>query len=131
MDTLPFKTTTVLTGLAVAGEALALLVGMHLLSKGGNRWISVKNNTFLTADLVSGLGLVYLALTPRGTGWTYALYSLLGLSLLTHGYREWAYSVRASNPFCANLSLFLVNSLKLAGLLASAVLGARLLAMEA
>jgi hypothetical protein len=81
MNDLPFKITTLLTGIVVAGEALALLVG---------------------------------------------------LALLTHGYRDWEYVARASNPFCANAPLFVVNNLKLAGLLAAAILGARLmLAMEA
>jgi hypothetical protein len=41
-------------------------------------------------------------------------------------YREWEYLARASNPFCANAPLFVVNNLKLAGLLAVAILGARL-----
>jgi hypothetical protein len=27
-----------LTGIVIAGEALALVVGMHVLSPGGNRW---------------------------------------------------------------------------------------------
>lgn len=36
MNDLPFRITTLLTGLVVVGEALAVLVGMHLLSKGHN-----------------------------------------------------------------------------------------------
>jgi hypothetical protein len=52
--------------------------------------------------------------------------------VLTHGYREWEYLARASNPFCANAPLFVASNLKLAGLLAVAILGARLaLLMEA
>ena len=131
MNPLPFKTATLLTGMVVAGEALALLVGMHFLSKGDDPWVSFKNDLFLTLDIATGLGLVYLALAHRGAACPYALYCLVGLALLTHGYREWEYLARASNPFCANGPLFAVNSLKLAGLLASAILGARLvLAMK-
>jgi hypothetical protein len=131
MNDLPFKVTTLLTGLVVAGEALALLVGMHLLSEGDNAWISAKNDLFLALDIVAGLGLVYLALAHRGAAWPYAFYCLAGLALLTHGYREWEYLIRASNPFCANAPLFVVNTLKPAGLLASTILGTRLvLAME-
>jgi hypothetical protein len=120
MNDLPFKITTLLTSTVVAGEALALLVGMHLLSEGDNSWISVKNDLFLALDIVAGLGLVYLALAHRGTAWPYALCFLVSLALLTHGYREWEYLARASNPFCANAPLFVVNNLKLAGLLAVA-----------
>jgi hypothetical protein len=126
MGDLAFNTTTLLTGAVIAGEALALLVGMHVLSHGDDAWVSVKNDLFLALDIVTGLGLVYLALAPGGAAWPYAFSVLAGLALLTHGYREWEYLARASNPFCANGPLFAVNNLKLAGLLASAILGARL-----
>ena len=132
MNDLPFKMTALLTGMVVAGEALALLVGMHLLSKGDNSWISAKNDLFLALDIVAGLGLVYLALAHRGSAWPYALYSLVGLALLTHGYREWEYLARAGNPFCANAPLFVLNNLKLVGLAAVAILSIPLvLPMEA
>jgi len=126
MGDVPFKIATVLAGLVVAGEALALLAGMRLLSEGDNPWVSVKNDLFLALDMVTGLGLVYLALAHRGAAWPYAFSVLAGLALLAHGYREWEYLARASNPFCANGPLFAVNNLKLAGLLASVLLGARL-----
>lgn len=130
MNDLPFKITALLTGMVVTGEALALLVGMHFLSEGNNPWISFKNDLFLVLDIVAGLGLVYLALAHRGLGWPYALYSLVGLALLTHGYREWEYLASAGNPFCANGPLFVVNNLKLVGLLAVTVLGAWLALLE-
>lgn len=123
MNDLPFKIITLLIGLVVAGEALAPLVGMHLLSEGNNPWISVKNDLFLVLDIVSGLGLAYLALAGRGAAWPYVLYALVGLALLTHGYREWEYLARAGNSFCANAPLFLVNNLKLVGLVAIHALG--------
>jgi hypothetical protein len=120
---LPFTIATVLTGLVVAGEALALLAGMRLLSEGDNPWVSVKNDLFLALDIVTGLGLVYLALAHRGAAWPHAFSILAGLALLTHGYREWEYLAGASNPFCANAPLFVVSNLKLAGLLAVLALG--------
>ena len=126
MSDLPFKITTLLTGGVLVGEALALLVGMRLLSKGEIPWISVKNDLFLALDIVAGLGLVYLALVQRGAAWPYALSLLAGLALLTHGYREAAYLARAGNAFCANAPLFLVNNLKFVGLIALAILGAAL-----
>jgi hypothetical protein len=57
---------------------------------------------------------------------------VVGLALLTHDYREWEHLARAGNPFCANAPLFVVNNLKLVGLLTTVILGARLaLLMEA
>jgi hypothetical protein len=72
MDLVPFRIASLLTGLTMAGEALALLVGMHILSAVDNPWISVKNDLFLALDIVAGLGLLYHA---------------------------WEYLARASNPF--------------------------------
>lgn len=123
MNDLPFTVVTLVTGLFIAGEALALLVGMHFSSEGDHTWISFKNDLFLVLDIVVGLGLVYLALGQRGAAWPYALYSLAGLALLTHGYREWEYLAGADNAFCANTPLFVVNNLKLFGLVASLLLG--------
>ena len=119
MNELPFTVVTLVTGLFIAGEALALLIGMHFSSEGDNTWITFKNDLFLVLDIVVGLGLVYLALAPRGAAWPYALYFLAGLALLTHGYREWEYLAGADNAFCANTPLFVVNNLKLFGLVAS------------
>jgi hypothetical protein len=126
MNDLLFKIATLLTGLVIAGEAFALLVGMRFLSEGHNPWISFKNDLFLVLDIVAGLGLVYVALAHRGSGWPYALYSLVGLALLTHGYREWEYLAGSSNAFCANVPLFIVNTVKLVGLVAVLVLGTAL-----
>lgn len=119
MNDLPFDVVTLVTGLFIAGEALALLVGMHFSSEGDKTWITFKNDLFLVLDIVLGLGLVYLALAHRGAAWPYALYVLAGLALLTHGYREWEYLAGADNAFCATTPLFVVNNLKLAGLVAS------------
>jgi hypothetical protein len=123
MGDLAFKTATLLTGAVIAGEALALLVGMHVLSGGDNDWVSTKNDLFLALDIVAGLCLVFLALAHREGVWPYALGFLGGFALLTHAHREWEYLTGASNAFCANAPLFVVNSLKLAGLLAILALG--------
>ena len=65
MVDLGFKVATVVTGLVVAGQALALPVGMRLASRGDNPWISVKNDLYLALDIVAGLGLVVGALALR------------------------------------------------------------------
>ena len=108
MNDLPFKVVTLLASAIVAGEALALVVGMHLLGNGDNSWLSAKNNLFLGLDIVTGLGLIWLALAQRGAAWPYAFYALAGLALLSHGYREWEVLAGAGNPFCANTPLFIV-----------------------
>jgi hypothetical protein len=118
----PFNMITLVTGLFIAGEALALLVGMHFSSQSDKSWVSVKNNLFLALDILAGLGLVFLALVQRGAAWPYALYALAGLALLTHGYREWEYLAGTDNAFCATTPLFVVNNLKLVGLVAVLIL---------
>jgi hypothetical protein len=59
MDLVPFRIASLLTGLTMVGDALALLVGMHIPSAGDNPWISVKNDLFLALDIVAGLVLLY------------------------------------------------------------------------
>ncbi|MBN1579759.1 MAG: hypothetical protein JXA89_03590 [Anaerolineae bacterium] len=108
---------TILTGLVIAGEALALVVGMHLLSPAGNPWISLKNDLLLVLDIVAGLGLIIIAATAKDTDVPGILYVLLLVSAVAHGYREWEYLARVGNAFCANAPLFVVNNAKLVGLL--------------
>jgi hypothetical protein len=111
------KTLTILTGIVIAGEALALAVGMHVLNPDDNPWISLKNDLLLGIDVVVGVGLVVVA-ANRGTSLASGIFHVLGsIALLTHGYREWEVLARAADAFCANAPLFAVNSLKLAGLL--------------
>jgi hypothetical protein len=98
----------ILTGLLIAGEALVLAVGMHVLSPGGNPWISLKNDLFLALDVLTGLGLVVVAATTRRVAPSGILYALVLISAIAHGYREWEYLVGASNAFCANAPLFVV-----------------------
>ena len=44
---------TLVTGILIAGEALALLVGMHLLSGSGNTWVSAKNDRLIGLDIIA------------------------------------------------------------------------------
>jgi hypothetical protein len=116
------KIIILLTGLVIAGEALALLVGMHFLSGHNNLWISFKNDLFLGLDVLAGAVVITLALcseNPVGL----LFWIALGLTLMTHTYRDWEYLVQRPNPFCANPPLFVVNNLKLAGLFIGALLG--------
>jgi hypothetical protein len=105
----------------MAGEALALALGMHLLSPDGNPWVSRKNDLFLVLYVIIGVGLVIVAIVNREALGLGILYVLLVVAALAHSYREWEVLVRASNAFCANRPLFVVNTAKLGGLLAIAV----------
>ena len=117
MSSTLLRVSALLTGAVMAGEALALILGMHVLGSGSNPWVSLKNDVFLGLDLMAGLVIVVLAVGGRrlhASGWVYAL---VLISMVAHGYREWAYLARAGNAFCANAPLFAVNSVKLIGLL--------------
>jgi hypothetical protein len=112
----------ILTGALLTGEAIALLVGMRWLSPGGNPWISVKNDLFLGLDIAAGTGMIYLAVALEALPGSGLFRGLVLVSLLAHGYRDWEYLVSAGNRFCTNGPLFVVNNVKLAGLLAIAIL---------
>jgi hypothetical protein len=128
MSSTPFKVLTALTGIVIAGEALALAVGMHILSPADNRWISLKNDLFLGLDVIVGLGLVLVAAVSRRVVPSGILCVLVFSSVVARGYRELEYLIRTGNAFCANAPLFVLNNLKLIGLLAVAasVVGSRI-----
>jgi hypothetical protein len=109
------KTSSVVTGGLIAGEGLALLIGMHFLSKGDNSWISPKNDILLGADLITGAGLVYLALSKDNFHQSNWFYILSSVAIISHGFREWEYFFGHHNKFCINLPLFILNNIKFAG----------------
>jgi hypothetical protein len=112
-----------LVGLAVAGEALALTAGMHLLSPRPNAWISVRNDLLLAVDVVTGAGLVWFAILDGANAQTSLLRVCLAAALLAHSYREWEWFANSDQRFCINGPLVAFNTLKLAGLLGLLALG--------
>jgi hypothetical protein len=116
------KAISIVTGLLVAGEALALLIGMHLLSRSHNPWLSWKNDLLLVLDLLVGVGLIGVVVATRNPIGALPLYLMTGLGLFTHLYREWEYLSEVSNAFCVNPPLFVLNNVKIMGLLAVLVL---------
>ena len=115
------KLALLLTSLIIAGEALALLVGMHFLSERNNPWISFKNDLLLILDIASGVVLTVLVFRSGNPG-IFLFLSALGMTFLTHGFRDWEYLTHQPNPFCANLPLFVFNNIKLAGLFSYVIL---------
>ena len=110
------------TSLVIIGEAFALLVGMHVLSKQGYPWVSFKNDLLLVADISTGVGLIYFAMVNGATSQLNFLYFIIALALLAHGYREWEYLMNSHNKFCINFPLFVLNNVKLVGLLGTTVI---------
>jgi len=110
------KYTSLSTNSIVLGEALALCIGMHLLSKGDNTWISSKNDILLGLDIVSSVALLYLTLSDKQFYMRNLTYCIAGISLLTHAFRTIEYFGADKNQFCANVPLMVVNNVKLIGL---------------
>jgi hypothetical protein len=105
----------------MVGEALALTVGLRLFGMPASPWGSGKNHLLLVLDILSGLGLAWIAYRSGGatTGpWWWLLWAV---ALASHGFREWEYLTRAHNAFLFHPPLFVVNNLKLLGLVVSAV----------
>lgn len=51
---------SLILGLVVTGEALALLVGMNLLSPSVSAWSTLKNNGLALIDVITGVVLIYV-----------------------------------------------------------------------
>ncbi len=107
-------------GAITAGEALALLIGMNLT--GQSEWATIKNNGLALVDLVTGVALVYLLFTQGDLDGFVMFYVLLSVILISHGYREWEYVVNLPKKFCENAPLFVMNSVKLVGVVGVLVL---------
>ena len=119
------RVSELVAGLAVAGEAVALTVGMHFLSPRPNTWISAKNDLLLAIDVGVGVGLVGLALADAVGTQSGILGVCLAVGITAHFYRAWQWLADASGRFCINRPLVAVNAIKLAGLVGLAALLAR------
>jgi hypothetical protein len=106
------KTETIIAGIMIAGEATALYIGMQ----SDPTWLCTKNNILLITDLITGSGLIYLAVTRDNLADSRGFYFLSTIALVAHGYREWEYIHGADQQFCFNIPLFIVNNIKIIGL---------------
>jgi hypothetical protein len=112
------KIIAVSTGLVIVGEAAALLAGMHLFVRPASPWLTPKNNALAVIDIITGVIIVVLAIAGKSPG---LFYAAAALALITHSFRDWEYLTSAGFPFAFNLPLFIVNNLKLAGVIAVVV----------
>jgi hypothetical protein len=110
------KVVSILIGALIAGEALALMIGMHVLNTDPHPWISLKNDALAISDIIIGLGLIGIGLMA-GSASAIPFYSLSALAVLTHLYRGGEYLVGIRSAFCFNAPLFIVNNVKLVGAL--------------
>ncbi len=111
----------VIIGLAalVAGEALALTVGMSLSGDKGRTWLWGWNALWLFVDIAGGSAIAWAAWA--GMLQSPVIWMLTGLLCLTHGWRAMEYSAGRRNAFCFNTALYQVNNLKLVSLLLLAI----------
>lgn len=109
------KVVAIITGLLIAGEALALLIGMRAVGPVENPWLTPVNNTLLVLDLATGAGLVAFALLAQDLRSSALFFGLAVVAILTHSYRVWEVMAANPNPFCANLSMVIMNAIKLIG----------------
>ena len=110
---------TILLAMLLIGEALALWIGMHLLSNEGNGWTSRKNDAFLLLDVFCGLLLLlgWLLKVPETIFWIVFI-----LVVVSHSFREYEYLSLKKEAFCNNLPLFMVNNVKLVLSMSTAVI---------
>jgi hypothetical protein len=101
-------------GLLIVGEAMMLLIGMYVISKKQNEWKTRFNTNTLLIDIAFGTIIIFNAIENmpyKGIA--------IGALIITHLYREIEYFYKEKkNRFIINLPLFIVNTIKLIGLIA-------------
>ena len=118
-----FKVVTLLTGSAIAGEAIALLVGMVMLSPQPNSWITWRNILLLILDIICGIGMIGLMLLWRGNFRNILLSGLVVIAFSSHAYRDWEYFLsKTDDRFLINNPLFVLNNVKLIGVVVIAAI---------
>jgi hypothetical protein len=101
-------------GSVVAGEALALLVGVDWSSA----W-SWKNNLLAPIELATCGLLIYLVLVGSRLHESVLPYTTLSIVLVSHAYRAWEYLAGQPDKYCLSHPSFILNNLKLAGAVAA------------
>ena len=113
---LTLKVITTLTGLLMVGEALALLIGTLLIVEDTGGWLSLKNGLLLHIDIVTGVALILVALLVKEFPRSPIFWTVTLIAVAAHVFRDWEYVTGGQNVFLANLGLFVLNNIKLAGL---------------
>jgi hypothetical protein len=104
---------SLLLGLLIVGEAIMLLIGMYVISKKQNEWKTRFNTNTLLIDVAFGTIIIFNAIESM----PYKVVAIVVL-IITHLYREIEYFYKEKkNRFIFNLPLFIVNTIKLIGLI--------------
>jgi NhaP-type Na+/H+ or K+/H+ antiporter len=98
------------------GEAIALMAGTLIIKKNTSKWLNRKNALLLSLDIVTATAII-LSLPALHYVPDSVFYLFLIIGAGTHIYRSWEYYSKIKKKFCDNTSLFIVNNIKLAGLL--------------
>ena len=107
------KFISLLLGLLIVGVAIILLIDMYVISKKQNEWKTRFNTNTLLIDIAFGTILIFNAIENM----PYKVVAIVVL-IITHLYREIEYFYKEKkNRFIFNLPLFIVNTIKLSGLI--------------
>jgi hypothetical protein len=105
---------SLLIGILVVGEAILLLIGMYGINKKHNEWKTRFNTNTLLIDVAFGMIIFFNAIENM----PYKEVAIVVL-IITHLYREIEYFYKEKkNRFIFNFPLFIVNTVKLIGLIA-------------
>jgi hypothetical protein len=104
---------SLLLGLLIVGEAIMLLIGMYVINKKQNEWKTRFNTNTLLIDIAFGMIIIFNAIENM----PYKVVAIVVL-IITHLFREIEYFYKEKkNRFIFNLPLFIVNTIKLIGLI--------------
>jgi hypothetical protein len=106
-----------ITGLVMLGEAKLLFVGVRLAKLAKNPWFTPRNRILLGLDILFGFVMLAFVFLSESTAVSILFWIVVCFSFLAHGYREWEYFTQRENRFCAGIPQFIVNNIKLIGLL--------------
>lgn len=99
--------------IVLLGEALALLLGMFFLSSNGSEWLTTANITLLSLDLVTGVLVFTLAFKRDQKRIFLLLFFILATIVGSHIYRNIDFAINSSTAFAFNVTLLIVNNVKL------------------
>jgi len=110
-------TITVIVCGIIIGEAFALLAGTLIIPSKTSNWINWKNAILLIVDILTAVFI--LISLPELHYLPLEIFLLsLAVGIATHIYRIVQYYSSEKKKFCTNLSLFIVNDIKMLGLIA-------------
>ena len=106
-----------ISGLVMLGEAKVLFLGVRLAKLAKNPWFTPRNRILLGLDILFGFVMLAFVFLGESTVVSILFWVVVCFSFLAHGYREWEYFTQRENRFCTGIPQFVVNNIKLIGLL--------------